>query len=130
MPPSSLAKVSMFPFSIFWRIDNDMQMKNPCGGLATIIALGILIAVSVVKFMEVFSMTTIIATSGATVDLEPPMINISTIQNNSDIYPYMFGLGLYQDAGFTSSSVFAEDVVMTGSYSDSARKVVRQLITL
>lgn len=51
MLPPGLAKVSMFPFTIFWRIDKEMELKNPCGGLATIIALGILIVVSILKFI-------------------------------------------------------------------------------
>ncbi len=104
MLPQGLAKASMFPFSVFWRIDQQMELKNPCGGCATIFALAILIAVSVVKFLEVFSKTTIIANSASVMNLEPPMINISTIQNNPVIYPYMFGLGFYQDPDFSSSS--------------------------
>jgi len=64
-----LTSLSMFPYSAFWRIDGEGFMKNSCGGIATVIAIVILIALSILKMNEVFQMKTIIASSSSTMNL-------------------------------------------------------------
>ena len=44
-------------------------MKNSCGGIATVLALVILLVISILKFYEVFQMTTIVATSSTSMNL-------------------------------------------------------------
>jgi hypothetical protein len=39
----------MFPHSAFWRIDGEGFMKNSCGGIATILAILILLVISILK---------------------------------------------------------------------------------
>ena len=125
-----LSSLSMFPYSAFWRIDGQGFMKNSCGGIATILAILILIVLSILKLNEVFKMTTIIATSSSTMSLEPPMTNVSTTQNNPAFMPYMLGFGSYQDAFFSSrNTISAEYVIMTG-ISMNNRTTSRTKITL
>jgi len=64
-----LTSLSMFPYSAFWRIDGEGFMKNSCGGIATVIAIVILIGLSIFKMNEVFQMKTIIASSSSTMNL-------------------------------------------------------------
>lgn len=92
------SSLSLFPYSVFWRIDGDDFMKNSCAGITTVLAVLILLVLSVVKLIEVFQMTTIIASSSSTMSLLPPMINISTAQKNPGFMPYMLGFGMYQDS--------------------------------
>ena len=63
MGKGTLEKISMFPFSSFLRIDNDMEMNSACGGIAAIIAIGMILAILVMKLVEVFRMETITSSS-------------------------------------------------------------------
>lgn len=59
------------------------------------------------------------------------MINITTVKGNSYHIPYMFGLGFYQDAFYSSSSnITAEYVEVYGPFKNGNRTTIRTTINL
>lgn len=60
---STLEKIPLFPFSNFLRINGEMQHNSECGGIASIIAIGLILAILVMKLVEVFKMETLITSS-------------------------------------------------------------------
>ena len=64
-------------------------------------------------------------------ELEPPMINISTSMSDSQYFPYMLALGYYQDIHYSSTAIaVAEHRIHTGAYSSASRTLTQVPITL
>ncbi len=108
-----------------------MEMNSDCGGIAALIAIFLLLAILILKLVEVFQMVTISYTSSTEMDLEPPMTNVSTYQNSLTSFPYMMALGYYQDMFYASTATaLAYYVTMYGGYSNSTRNITYSPIAL
>ena len=128
---STLEKIPLFPFSNFLRINGEMQHNSECGGIASIIAIILVLAVLIMKLVEVFQMVTIISTSQTSMNLEPPMTNVSTVQTSATNFPYMVALGYYQDPQVVSTaSSSAYYMTRNGSLANNASIVTYEPITL
>lgn len=88
--------------------------------MASIVALCLILAILILKLVEVFKMETIIASSQTKVELEPPMTNVSTVQTSATTFPYMMALGYYQDPGNNSTaSAMAYYLTRVGGLNDN-----------
>ena len=81
-----------------------MEHNSDCGGIASIVAIGLVLAILALKLVEVFKMETVISSFQTSIDLEPPMTNVSTYQNTTSSFPYMAAIGYYQDMFYGSSA--------------------------
>jgi hypothetical protein len=68
----------LFPYTNLLRINEEQELTSTCSGLSALLAIMMVVAILVMKLKEVADKTTIVSTSQAKMDLEPPMINIST----------------------------------------------------
>lgn len=59
-----------------------MAMNSECGGVASILAILMVLAILIMKLVEVFKMETIVSSFEATKNLEPPMTILSTFTNS------------------------------------------------
>lgn len=128
---STLEKIPLFPFSVFLRINGEMEHNSECGGIASIVAIGLVLTILALKLVEVFKMETIVSSFQTNIDLEPPMTNVSTYQNTTSSFPYMAAIGYYYDMFYksnaTASAFYYE---ASGAYSDPNRQIKRTNITL
>ena len=82
MPRTLLQKVGvLFPYTNFLRLDNEMEMTSTCGGISALIAILLVIGLFINELVTVFGRTRITSSSESQINLEPPMVNISTFQN-------------------------------------------------
>jgi hypothetical protein len=92
---SSFAKsANMFPYMDLWRIGGDPDINHVCGGLTSIIVFLLIVAICLAKTVEVFRMTTVFASSTVVNDLIPPLMNVTTFQNDAYLNSFMFAFSL------------------------------------
>ena len=121
----------LFPYTNLLRINEEQELTSTCSGLSALFAIMMVVAILVMKIKEVVDKTTIVSTSQAKVDLEPPMINISTNMQDYKYFPYMLALGYYQDIHYNSTgSAVAEHRTHTGAYSNPNRTLTQVPIAL
>lgn len=73
------SKLSIFPYSNLGRINGEEFINNSYGGILTVLIIAVLVITSALKINEMFQRTTIIASKqSSTMNLIPPMINLTT----------------------------------------------------
>jgi hypothetical protein len=58
-----LTNLSLFPENRFFRMRGDPELRNRCGGVASLAVIVILFVILIVKLVEVFNRTTVIFSS-------------------------------------------------------------------
>jgi hypothetical protein len=87
-----LSAIDLFPSTRFLRMRGGPELKSRCGGIASIIAILILMAILILKLKEVFSYTTIFYTTHEGVNWDPPLTTVTTWQNDTENSPYMIAV--------------------------------------
>lgn len=104
---------NLFPYMDLWRIGGDPDINHFCGGITSIVVFIVIMIIVVVKMVEVFMMKSVFASSTVTNSLIPPIMNITTVQNNPNLNPFMFAFSLQTGYNITPSSFNPSDIEAT-----------------
>ena len=88
---SILAAISIFPETRMWRVKKEPQVNHVCGGIATIILVGVVLAITIIQVRDVFSRTKITVSHERKVDIGSHSV-LSTYQNDPTLKPIMIAV--------------------------------------
>ena len=98
MTENLFSKISMFPYSQSSRINREEHITNKQGGILTLILMGLILSVAIIKTREMFQKTTIISKVNSQFNFDPPMITLSTHPNEQEHIPYIFAIRVYNQS--------------------------------
>ena len=87
-----IEKINLFPYTRFFRMRGDHQLKHSCGGITTILIIVVITVIFMFKFLEVIKKNTITFSSQSSISLEPPSTLVTTNQSDPNHEPFMFAL--------------------------------------
>ena len=78
---SIIEKLSLFPEYRIWRIRSKEEIKTVAGGVVSLLIIGALLALLVVKMIEVFDRTTVLVSENKMVSGTGRLTNLTTNSN-------------------------------------------------
>jgi hypothetical protein len=89
---SMIKNCSLFPYANWWRLDGKSELKNTCGGIATIIIFVLIGAIFALKLVDVFKKSKITVNQTLLVNSFTPLSNLTTFQNETASSPFMLAI--------------------------------------
>jgi len=87
--PGLLESINLFPYKEMWRVKAQTEISHSTAGIASLLLISVLLLIAIIKMVEVFSMTTVTISTQTNIELIPPLIMLSTFQDNPNVSPFM-----------------------------------------